>query len=44
MDIEAISRSSKQCCSEPNDARIFPNYSFVWVYAQDWDCWITWQI
>ena len=21
----------------------FLNYSFVWIYAQDWDCWIIWQ-
>ena len=21
---------------------IFSNYSFVWIYAQQWDCWIIW--
>ena len=20
------------------------NYSFVQIYAQQWDCWITWQL
>ena len=20
------------------------NYSFVWIYAQEWDCWIIWQL
>ena len=23
-------------------ACIFLNYSFVWIYAQEWDCWIIW--
>ena len=23
---------------------IFSNYSFVWIYAQEWDCWIIWQL
>ena len=23
---------------------IFLNYNFVWVYAQEWDCWIIWVI
>ena len=21
---------------------IFSNCSFVWVYAQEWDCWVIW--
>ena len=21
----------------------FLNYIFVWVYAQEWDCWIIWK-
>ena len=21
----------------------FLNYSFFWIYAQEWDCWIIWQ-
>ena len=21
---------------------VFLNYSFVWMYAQEWDCWIMW--
>ena len=23
-------------------ACIFLNYSFLWIYAQEWDCWIIW--
>ena len=23
---------------------IFSNYSFFWIYAQEWHCWITWQL
>ena len=22
---------------------IFSNYGFLWVYAQEWDCWVIWQ-
>ena len=22
----------------------FLKYKFVWIYAQKWDCWITWQL
>ena len=33
-----------QCCSEYRAACVFSNYSFVWVYAQKWDCWIIWQL
>ena len=25
-------------------ACILLNYSFVWIYAQEWDCWIIWQL
>ena len=32
-----------QCCYEHRGACIFLNYSFVWIYAQEWDCWIIWQ-
>ena len=21
---------------------IFSNYGFLWIDAQEWDCWITW--
>ena len=21
---------------------LFLKYSFVWIYAQEWDCWIIW--
>ena len=33
----------EQCCYEPKCAYIFLNYSFIWIYAQEWDCWIIWQ-
>ena len=33
----------KQCCYKCWGACIFSNYSFVWIYAQKWDCRITWQ-
>ena len=23
---------------------IFLNYSFVWIYANEWNCWIIWQL
>ena len=23
---------------------IFLNYSFVWIYAQEWDCWVLWWL
>ena len=32
---------SKQCCNERWGAYIL-NQSFLWIYAQKWDCWITW--
>ena len=34
----------KECCCEHRGAFIFLNYSFVLVYAQEWDCWIIWQL
>ena len=30
-------------CYEHRSAYIFLSYSFVWVYAQEWDCWIIWS-
>ena len=21
---------------------VFSNYNFLWIYAQEWDCWIKW--
>ena len=27
-------------CFKHSGARIFLNYSFVQLYAQEWDCWI----
>ena len=29
-------------CCEHKGMYIFLSYSFVWVYAQEWDCWIIW--
>ena len=34
----------KQCCYEHWNACVFLNYSFLWMYAQEWDCWIIWQL
>ena len=34
----------KQCCSEHWDACICSNYGFLWIYAQEWDSWIIWQL
>ena len=34
---------SKQCCNEHSGACIFSDYDFLWIYAQEWDCWIIWQ-
>ena len=22
----------------------FPAFSFVWIYAPEWNCWIIWQL
>ena len=30
------------CCSERRGAYIFSHYGFLWVYAQEWDFWVTW--
>ena len=29
---------------EHRDMCIFLNYCFVWLCAQEWDCWIIWQL
>ena len=31
-------------CHEHRGACIFWNYSFISVYAQEWDCWVVWQL
>ena len=31
------------CCYKHRGACIFLHYSFVQVYAQEWDCWMVWQ-
>ena len=33
----------KQCCSEHWGACIFLNYGFLWIYAQEWDCWVIYS-
>ena len=30
----------KQCCNEHGGASIFSNYSFLQIYAQEWDYWV----
>ena len=30
----------KQCCNEYYGAYSFWNYHFLWLYAQEWDCWV----
>ena len=36
----------KQCCCEHWGTYIFSNESFClfWIYAQEWDCWIIWDL
>ena len=33
----------KQCCNDHWRACVFLNYGFLRVYAQQWDCCVTWQ-
>ena len=33
----------EQCCDEHMHSCILLNRCFVWIYAQEWNCWITWQ-
>jgi len=30
----------EQCCNEHAGACVFFKESFVWIYAQEWDCWV----
>ena len=30
---------AKQCCSEQSGVCIFSDCAFLWVHAQEWDCW-----
>ena len=32
----------EQRCYKHRGIWVLQNYSFVWVYARDWDCWIIW--
>ena len=34
----------KQWCYGHRVVCIFLNYSFIWIYAQEWDCWNLWQV
>ena len=34
----------EQCCYEQRGACIFLSYTFVWMYAQEQDCQIIWQL
>ena len=42
MDIDVVPCPGycKSCCYEHWGACIFLNYGFLWVYAQEWDCWV----
>ena len=40
MDIQPHLGYCEQCCYEHWDAGSFLNYSFLQIYAQEWDCWI----
>ena len=33
----------KQRCYEHQGECIFSNQSFLWIYVQEWDCWVIWQ-
>ena len=35
-------KMSSSSSTPPSSACIFLNCSFVWIYAQEWECWITW--
>ena len=43
---EGTLESGVRLCNEPAEPLLsmFTNYSFVWVYIQEWDCWIIWQL
>ena len=32
----------EQCCYKHRGACIFLNYSFLWLYSQEWDSWVIW--
>ena len=34
----------KQCCDEYWGTRVSFNSGFLSVYAQQWDCWVIWQL
>ena len=34
----------QMCCYEHWDACIFSNYTFLWMYAWEWDCCLIWQL
>ena len=34
----------KQCCNEHWGSRVSFNSGFLSVYAQQWDCWVIWQL
>ena len=45
-DIQVVSITGfcEQCCYEHKGVCIFLNYSFLWIYTQEWDCGIIWQL
>ena len=34
----------KLCCYKHWGTCMFLNYSFLWIYAWEWDCWVIWQL
>ena len=34
----------KQCCNEHWGTRVSFDFGFLSVYAQQWDCWVIWQL
>ena len=33
-----------KCCNEHGGTRVSFRSGFLGVYAQEWDCWVIWQI
>ena len=46
IDIQIVPGLSccKQSCNEHWSAYIFLNYGFLWIYVQEWDCWVMQQL
>ena len=46
MDTQVVPMSGycEWCCCERMGACTVLNYGFLWIYDQEWDCRITWQL